>query len=410
MDTTPHSDACYRMSIHYESDYGDHQDQLFVQQENLHSVIGKLPAAMRNDLLAGTNTVSDESAKTLDYIKGKLFSNDAAAQTVSVPEETFIRRPGNNITLEPRAGRFYPAALFNSEKLPASNRMTPFRIIDRREGELLVNTSHPLSDYDITLTLEMLKPDDDSYYACHIASRPLQAMQLPDFLTGPGMQLRYCNNGTDFFSDNPFQRADNTADREFYSQPRLIDHLDASALLQLKSLHNRLVPAESIVLDMMSSINSHLDEHLVLKKLAGLGMNREELEANPRLDEIIVHDINLQPRMPFDDASFDVVLCSLSIEYLTSPSAVFDEVARIIRPGGRFIISFSNRWFPSRAVHVWSQLHDFERIGLVAEYIIESAGFGVINTFSSRGLPRPVDDRHQLALSDPVYAVWADRT
>jgi SAM-dependent methyltransferase len=404
-----HSAPCYRLSIHYDSDYGHHRDELFVQQENLPAVSAKLPAAMRNDVLASDDTCSDKGTRTFDYIKGKLFSNDLAAQVISIPEQSFVCSPGNNIKLEPRIGRFYPAALFNSEKLPTSNRMTPFRIIERRNGELLVNTSHPLSDYDITLTVESIKPQDAIYEACDNTSRSLQAGLLPDFLTGPGMQLRHHNISTDFFSDNPFQRADNTVDSEFYSQPRLIEHLDAYALLQLKSLHNRLLTPGSRVLDMMSSINSHLDQNLLLKKLTGLGMNREELEANPRLDEIIVHDINQQHRLPFDDASFDVVLCSLSIEYLTRPSVVFDEVTRIIRPGGRFIISFSNRWFPPKAVQLWSNLHDFERIGLVTEYFIESAGFGVINTVSIRGLPRPANDRHRLALSDPLYAVWADR-
>lgn len=402
--------GCYRLSIQYDSDYGYHQDHLYVQQHSIATVIENLPAAMRTNLQSSLSPNSNGSKETWDYIKGKLFSNDAAAQTVRVSDEAFIRHPINNVTIEPRAGRFYPAGLFNSEKLLTSNPMTPLRIVDCMQGELLVDSSHPLSGYDVTLTFESLKPEDDSYRACDNNSSPgLPEKQLPDFLTGPGMQLRYANNKTDFFSDDPFQRTDNSVDSEFYSQPRLIDHLDESALMQLRSLYNELVPAGSVVLDMMSSTNSHIDDKLALKKLTGLGMNKDELEANLRLDEIIVHDINLQTRLPFDDASFDVVLCSLSIEYLTSPPEVFDEVARIIKPGGHFIISFSNRWFPTKAVKVWNNLHDFERIGLVTEYFIESASFGPINTYSLRGLPRPANDRHQLPLSDPIYAIWANR-
>ena len=159
----------------------------------------------------------------------------------------------------------------------------------------------------------------------------------------------------------------------------------------------------------MSSMNSHIAQRLDVKRLTGLGLNKEELEANPVLDEIVIHDINQDPRLPFDDASFDTVLCSLSIEYITQPSILFDEVARTLRPGGRFIISFSNRWFPSKAVQVWNNLHDFERIGLIMEYFIESAHFGDIDTCTYRGLPRPVDDKHNIPLSDPIYAVWANR-
>jgi SAM-dependent methyltransferase len=159
----------------------------------------------------------------------------------------------------------------------------------------------------------------------------------------------------------------------------------------------------------MSRINSHIDERLDIKKITGLGLNKEELEANPLLDERVIHDINQDQRLPFDDASFDSVVCSLSIEYITQPSILFDEVARILRPGGRVIISFSNRWFPSKAVQVWNNLHDFERIGLVMEHFIASAHFGDINTYSLRGLPRPVDDKHNIPLSDPIYVVWANR-
>lgn len=402
---------CFRLSVHYDSDYGRHRDDFYVQQHNLDAVIDKLPAVIRNDLQASAKTARDEGSSTFDYIKGKVFSNDITAQTMSVADDMFIRRPGNNITVEPRIGRFYPAALFNSEKLLFSNRMTPLRVVGRSATELLVDTSHPLSDYNITLTLEIPDIQHIIDNTCDSStSRKLELKQLPSFLTGPGMQLRHANLATDFFSDTPFQRIDNTTDSEFYTTPRFIDHLDTVALTMLGSLHSDLIRPESVVLDMMSSTNSHLDDKLTLKKLTGLGMNGEELEANPRLDEVIVHDINRQTRLPFADASFDAVLCSLSVEYLTSPAAVFSEVARILKPGGRFIISFSNRWFPTKAVQVWNNLHDFERMGLVTEYFIESARFGVVNTYSLRGLPRPEHDRHNLAVSDPIYAVWADRT
>jgi len=223
------------------------------------------------------------------------------------------------------------------------------------------------------------------------------------------MQLRYDDRSTDFFSDDAFQRADETVDSDFYSQARHVNHLDEAAQKQLKSVYTDLIPRYSDILDLMSSINSHIDERLESKKITGLGLNEEELAANPVLDEILIHDINQQQRLPFDDASFDIIVCSLSIEYITQPSRLFDEVARVLRPGGRFIISFSNRWFPTKAVQVWNNLHDFERIGLVMEHFIGSAHFGDINTYSLRGIPRPNNDRYNIPLSDPIYVVWADR-
>ena len=386
----------YRLSIRYESDYGQHNDKLYIQKKNLSAVAETLPAAMSNDL----NSFGDETFKTCDYIKGKLFNNNNQVQTIAVALEDFIRNPGHNINIEPRFGRFYPATLFNSDKLATSNRMMPLRVIELMYEELLVNTSHALCDYNTTVTLERVESQEEA---------TLLVRQIPDFLTGPGMQLRYAGKATDFFSDDPFQRSDNAIDSAFYSQPRLINHLDEAAQAELKSVYRDLIPAHSVVLDLMSSINSHIDKKFEIQKITGLGLNEKELEANPVLDEKIIHDINQDQRLPFNDASFDTVVCSLSIEYITQPATLFDEVARLLRPGGRFIISFSNRWFPGKAIQVWNNLHDFERIGLVMEYFIESAHFGEINTYSLRGLPRPVDDKHNIPLSDPIYVVWANR-
>ena len=110
------------------------------------------------------------------------------------------------------------------------------------------------------------------------------------------------------------------------------------------------------------------------------------------------------------DNEFDGVMCTVSVEYLTRPMAVFSEVARVLRPGGRFVVTFSNRWFPPKAIRVWQELHEFERMGLVLEYFLQSGGFGGLNTLSNRGLPRPTDDKYypQIRLSDPVYAVWGE--
>ena len=400
-DDMPINDTSYRLSIDYESDYGNHSDCLYVQKQNLAAVIKTLPASISNDITAFDDGTSSVNIKTYDYIKGKLFNNDNQLQTISVAMADFIRHPGHNIDIEPRYGRFYPATLFNSQKLATSKRMIPLRVIDLMYEELLVDTSHALCNYNTTVTIE----ESDSQADTHI----LQAGQIPDFLTGSGMQLRYKGKATDFFSDEPYLRADDSIDSEFYSRARHINHLDEAAQAQLKSVYKKLIPADCEILDLMSSINSHIDESLERKKITGLGLNRAELEANPLLDEIIIHDINNNQQLPFDDASFDITVCSLSIEYITQPSRLFDEVARILRPEGRFIISFSNRWFPTKAVQVWNNLHDFERIGLVMEYFIDSAHFGDINTYSLRGVPRPSNDKHNIPLSDPVYVVWANR-
>ena len=95
---------------------------------------------------------------------------------------------------------------------------------------------------------------------------------------------------------------------------------------------------------------------------------------------------------------------------LIHPDEVFTEVARILKPGGKFVVTFSNRWFPPKVINVWPALHEFERMGLVLEYFIRTGKFNHLNTFSSRGWPRPITDKYypQFRKSDPVYAVWGE--
>ena len=48
------------------------------------------------------------------------------------------------------------------------------------------------------------------------------------------------------------------------------------------------------------------------------------------------HDL-LVSTLPFADESFDDAVCCVSVDYLTRPVEVFAEVARVLRPGGRFL-------------------------------------------------------------------------
>lgn len=72
----------------------------------------------------------------------------------------------------------------------------------------------------------------------------------------------------------------------------------------------------------------------------------------------VVHDLNKDPSLPFPDASFDAVTCAVSVDYLTKPLEVFREIHRVLKPGGRAAMSFSNRCFPTKAVAVWTATGD----------------------------------------------------
>ena len=72
-------------------------------------------------------------------------------------------------------------------------------------------------------------------------------------------------------------------------------------------------------LDLLSSWRSHWPTGLPKTRMVGLGLNAVEMEHNPALDEYVVHDLNSDTTFPFDDASFDAVIITVSMQYLVHP-------------------------------------------------------------------------------------------
>ncbi len=109
-------------------------------------------------------------------------------------------------------------------------------------------------------------------------------------------------------------------------------------------------------------------------EVVGHGMNAAELAANPRLDRWFVQDLNRDPVLPLPDGAFDAALCCVGVQYLQRPVAVFAEVRRVLAPGAPFVVSFSNRCFPTKAVAIWRVLDTSGHAALVRLYL-ERAGF-----------------------------------
>jgi SAM-dependent methyltransferase len=207
-------------------------------------------------------------------------------------------------------------------------------------------------------------------------------------------------------------RDDETLDSTFYVEPRFVDHLDSLALSTVESLYGRLIPGGSRMLDLMAGPDSHLGCVKEPLSVTGLGLNEQELKSNGALIEYVLHDLNADPILPFEDDQFDVVVNTVSVDYLSSPIEVFREVSRVLRPGGLFIAVFSNRMFPPKAVNIWKRITEKQRVELVRQYFTLSEAFRIVGYLESTGKPRPKEDKYyDLGIpSDPVYAVWAEST
>ncbi len=306
----------------------------------------------------------------------------------------------------PAPGRFYPKGLLADVTNVFSENREPFRCIEADENLILVDFGHPLAANPVSLNMTVgtvsVKTDErggGSHDWMQTISR------------GVGMQARWKDRPTDFFSEAPFARPDETPDDLFYAKPRLVQHIDDTAVEMVRQLYERFLFPGARVLDLMSSWDSHLPSGRNFNQVSAIGMNATELEKNKALSDFRVKDLNTDPALPYATNHFDDVICTASVEYLTDPWAVFAEAARVLRPGGHLIITFSNRWFPPKAIAIWTQLSEFERMGLVLEYFHGTGAFSDLQTYSVRGLKRPRHDKYfgEIPFSDPVYAVWGQK-
>ncbi len=199
------------------------------------------------------------------------------------------------------------------------------------------------------------------------------------------------------FTPGDFQRVNESLDSLFYSWPRKVVHIDARAIEAVGWLFRDLIPAGATVLDLMSSWRSHWPAGHPKDRMVGLGLNAEEMVDNPDLDEHVVHDLNIDPVLPFQDDEFDAVALTVSAQYLTRPVETFQQVNRVLKQGGIFVVTFSNRMFPTKAVRIWRESTDRGHIDLVTTYFEAAGNFHDVRSgFVNPGSSPP---------GDPLFAV-----
>ncbi|KVI12184.1 Methyltransferase type 11 [Cynara cardunculus var. scolymus] len=184
------------------------------------------------------------------------------------------------------------------------------------------------------------------------------------------------------FKEEDFQRFDESSDLVFYESPRFVTHIDDPAIAALTKYYKEVFPPSNTpgvaLLDMCSSWV---------------------------LTEYIVQDLNMNPKLPFDDNTFDVITNvvrivnnshDVSVDYLTKPIEVFKEMCRILKPGGKAIMSFSNRCFFTKAISIWTSTGDSDHVMIVGAYFHYAGGFEP---------PQAVDISPNPSRSDPMYIV-----
>jgi hypothetical protein len=386
------------VSLRWQGPQASHCDRRFFNRLNFWRDYFPADLGERlNQAEAGDSLIYEAAA-------GELVEAYDATQLYKIKCEQFKTRVSPGLVIEPRQGRFYPRSLVSGITGYFEGDRRPLRCVSIDSESMQVDLNHPLARYPLTLEarfLQLLESKQEHGGA---------SIDVPQLCTqnGPGMQAPLPDIETDFYSGEPFARLDTRSDTAFYTMTRLLPHIDRTASEQLASIYQRFLQPGMRVLDLMSSWQSHLPQAVTDLTVTGLGMNKEELQRNSQLNDHVIHDLNEQPQLPLAADQFDVAICSVSVEYLIKPIEVFKEVARVLKPGAPFVVSFSERWFPPKVIAVWQEMHPFERMGLVLDYFQRSECFTKLGTESLRGLPRPADDKYaaELAESDPLYVVW----
>nr|AFK34232.1 unknown [Medicago truncatula] len=204
------------------------------------------------------------------------------------------------------------------------------------------------------------------------------------------------------FKEEDFQRYDESSDSTFYESPRFVTHIDDPAIAALTKYYSKVFPPSNTpgvsILDMCSSWVSHFPPGYKQERVVGLGLNEEELKRNPVLTEYTVQDLNVNPKLSFEDNSFDVITNVVSVDYLTKPLDIFKEMNRILKPGGLAIMSFSNRCFFTKAISIWTSTGDADHVMIVGSYFHYAGGFEP---------PQAVDIFPNPGRSDPMYIVYS---
>ena len=392
--------ARVEVRLDWKDDHSSHRNRDHFEKINFWRDI--FPGALSNTLPGSQGEWISE-----DFSPGEVVPPWSERNIHRVKRSALQLQRQNGPAIDITAGRHYPRYIVAGTADIHAGNFQPLRVTAMDDDSVTVDLNHPLSRLPLTVSariLERLGPASEHGGRCN--DIVMDAMK-----SGAGLEHVYPSDEGSYLGSDNHERMDDRSDKQFYQTERLVQHIDRTAIGQISEFYRHNLKPGMKVLDFMSSWVSHLPEDTGDLSVTGLGMNAGELEKNPLLSERITHDANANPALPFTDKRFDAVVCSVSVEYLIHPVAVFRELGRILKPGGIVMVTFSDRWFPTKVISLWTELHPFERLAMVQAVIRAAGCFSAICTETVHGLPRPADDKYaqQRAFSDPVFAVSARR-
>ena len=101
--------------------------------------------------------------------------------------------------------------------------------------------------------------------------------------------------------------------------------------------------------------------------------------------------------MPFEDASFDSVICTQVLEHVNEPKTFLREIARVLKPGGVLLISVPMSWPHHEEPHDFFR---YTRYGL--DHLLGESGFATVCCRERGGLVATVIQLSLDAVFEPA--------
>ena len=177
---------------------------------------------------------------------------------------------------------------------------------------------------------------------------------------------------------------------DFYVKTTHMDDLRTRAIAETFIREVKL-SADDVVLDAGCG---HLRISMALKRLVpgvhikGVDLTQDLLDEGARsleaagLPAMDLHCADLA-HLPFADNSFDKIVTARVFQYISDPVAVCRELMRVLKPGGRIVLSVPNKLNPIKQARYRGRLHTPAELGTW----FKDAGFEQVNTGSACFVP-----------------------